>query len=140
MTVHTYTVGPGTLTLGDTDTPFSSQVRACEVRVTENVTTTDPVPVLSGEEVPGESDATFSYVLVTDFQADLEANGTIDYSWTNAGLLVPFSYTPNTALGRSVDGELWIVPLNIGGTAKTKPNTEVTWRIEGTPDLSPAGA
>lgn len=135
MPVNTYTMGPGELTLGATQ-ECQSQVRACELRVTENVTTTEAVPVLSGEELPAESDATFSYVLVTDFQGDLgAADSVIDYSWANAGELTPFVFTPNTVVGRSVTGSLWMVPLNIGGTAKAKPNTEVTWRVEGTPAL-----
>lgn len=139
MTVHTYTMGPGDLTLGVGATSYASQVRACEVRVTENVTSTDAVPMLSGEEMGAESEATYSYVLVVDFQGDLDnPAGVVDYSWDNAGQLVPFSFEPNTALGRTVDGELTVVPLNIGGTAKAKPNTEVTWRIDGTPTLGPA--
>lgn len=138
MPVNSYVVGPGSLTFGAGPLEFGAQTRSCEVRPAESVSgETEAVPMLSGDDLAGAAGAvSFSYTLVVDFQEDLTANGINDYTWDNKGEEVPFTYTPNTTLGRTVTGVVSMVPIAIGGTPKTRPNHELTLRIIGEPTLT----
>ena len=55
MTVNASKLGPGVLTLGETGSPkeFGSQIT--NARIEPSYDTEDPIPVLSGEEVPGDT-------------------------------------------------------------------------------------
>lgn len=136
MTINSRKLGPGTLTLG-TGTPLecSGQLRACRVVPSESVTSTDPIKVLSGEQLGGSSSPSYSFTLEGTFLQDLGYAGVVDYSWTNMGDEVPFSFTPNTAAGTVVSGTLTPVPLAVGGDDPDgEPMaSDFTWRIKGTP-------
>lgn len=145
MTVNTYDLFEGTLTLGSGPLAVAGQVTACRVEVTENVTETEAIPVLSGEELPASSSETFSYVLAGTFLQDLIAGGVQDWSWINKGTEQPFTFVPNTALGREVAGTLKPVPLQVGGDvarpgAGDPPSADFSWRCVGEPtfgDVAP---
>ena len=66
---------------------------------------------------------------------DLTEAGMFDYTWTNKGDEVPFSFVPSTAAGREVTGVCRIAPLNMGGDVKKKNTTDFTWAIIGDPVL-----
>lgn len=140
MTIETYDLFEGTLTLGTAGTALavSSQVRNCRVEVSENVTTREAIPVLSGEEIPETSAETFTYVLAGTFLQDLAASGVIDWSWTHKGTEQAFTFVPATSKGRKVEGLLKPVPLTIGGDVQ-RPNTgepptaDFSWRCVGSP-------
>lgn len=142
MPIQTYDLFEGTLNLGALGTALavSSQVRSCTLTVTENVTTREAIPVLSGEEIPETSTETYSYALSGSFLQDLAASGVIDWSWTHKGTPQDFEFIPATAKGRRVVGVLKPVPLNIGGDVQ-KPNagdppaSDFTWRCVGEPDF-----
>lgn len=133
MPVKSYTVGPGTLKLGETGTEqdFSAQVTACRVTWANEIG--DATPVLSGEELAG--DVEWSASLVVTFVQDIAAAGIAEYTWTNRGDQVPFTFTPSTAAARSVTGVVTITPIDVGGDAKAKPTSEVTWACVGDPAL-----
>lgn len=144
MTINTYDLFEGTLTLGAGPLAVSGQVTACRVEVTENVTTTQAVPVLSGEELPETSTETFSYVLAGTFLQDLIAGGVQDWSWINKGTPQPFVFVPNTALARKVEGNVKPVPLQIGGDvarpgAGDPPSADFSWRMTEEPTFGPVG-
>jgi hypothetical protein len=136
MTIHSVKLGPGTLTLGSgTPLECSSQLTSCKVNPSESVTSTDAIKVLSGEQLAGSSSASFSFTLEGTFLQDLGYAGVVAYSWTNAGELVPFTFTPNTAAGAVVTGNLYPVPLAVGGDDPDGAPlaSDFTWRIDGTP-------
>jgi hypothetical protein len=142
MTIHSTKIGPGALQLGGA-LDAEAQCRSCVVQVTENVETSDAVPVLSGEELPEQQDASYSYALACSFLQDLgqpAASGIVAYSWAHAGETVAFTYTPNNgaaAGSKTVSGELRVIPLNIGGEAGPDPaSSDVTFAIIGTPALA----
>lgn len=139
MTIERYTVGTGTLTVGTGPLDISAQVTDMAVDVSESTSSSDAIPVLSGEEVPAEEEATYAYSLTGNIIQDLSAGGLVDYSWANAGDEVPFSFVPSTTEGREVSGTVRVVPLKIGGTVKDKtPRSDLAWTVIGTPVLGPA--
>lgn len=139
MTVNSYKVGPGTLTLGTgPGVQFQAQVRSMTVQVSENVKTQEAVPMLSGEQLAEEETASYKYALAVSFQQDLADAGIVDYTWTNEGQSVAFEYVPNTVEAASVEGTCRIVPINIGGDADTRPSSDVTFQCIGKPAFTAA--
>lgn len=131
----TYKVGPGLLTLGTAPLDISAQMTACTVDPTEEVKTEEDIPVLSGDVVAGVDEVSQAYRLKGNLLQGLAVAGVVDFTWTNAGEVVPFTYVPNTAEGRSVTGQVRVVPLAIGGTVKERARSDFDWAIIGTPQL-----
>lgn len=138
MAVAAQTLGPGTLSFtvdgGGAAADFSSQVTACEVQVSTD--TEDPIDVLSGEQIDGDS--TEEFTLAVTFLQDLTAAGVVDWSWVNAGDTAAFIFVPNTVADRSVTGTVRIRRLNIGGDVKKKNTSEVEFTIIGVPTFGAA--
>jgi hypothetical protein len=135
MTVKSYKVGPGELTLGavgPTLKDWTPQVTSCTVEWEEDVE--DSVPTLSGEELDGEP--SYSATLTGTFVQDISADGLIDWTWTNKGTKVPFTYTPNSDEGASFSGVVRIRPLNAGGDVKTRPTVDFEWACIGEPVMA----
>lgn len=139
MTIKSYLLGPGTLELGAAPLVVSAQMRAVTIKATEKVTKSEAIPVLSGEELDGDETVAYDWTAVLTFLQDLEADGSLDWSWENKGTEQPFTFVPSTAEGRQCTGILVPVPLDLGGTVdKTKrPESTTTWRIKGDPVLGP---
>lgn len=133
MTIQSYTVGPGSLTLGAGPLNVSAQVLSCTVEFSEKTKETDPVPVLSGEELPGSSSASLTAKLKGKVLQDLAAAALVDYSWTHAGETVAFKYVPNTDEDRAVTGFVRVIPFTIGGdVSKTdKAQSDFDWAVIG---------
>lgn len=140
MTIHSYLLGPGELELGAVPLDASSQMRQVLVKATEKVTTSEDIPVLSGETLEGTESVDYDWTITLTFLQDVSDNGTLDWSWENKGTSQAFKFTPSTAEGRACTGTLVPVPLDLGGTIdKTKrPESTTTWRIKGSPVLGPA--
>ena len=138
MPVKSYKLGPGKLTLGvGTPLEVNAQLTSAKVVPTENVETTDAVPVLSGESIAAEDKVTYSFTLQGTFFQDISATGVVAWSWTNRGTSQAFSFIPNTVEGREVEGFLRPVPLQIGGDEiGGRPTADFTWQIIGTPDFT----
>jgi hypothetical protein len=135
MAIKKYNLGPGTLTLGAGALAVEGQLRNCRVEAAEQVTTTEAIPVLSGEELAGSDRVTFTWTLAGTLLQDLEAAGVIDWSWANKGTEQPFTFVPNTVEGRQVSGICKPVPITIGGDVTgTAANpgdpaqSDFTWR------------
>jgi hypothetical protein len=133
MTVQAQKMGPGTLSIGSIGSPLdlTAQVTAC--KVTPSVNKEDPTPTLSGETLAG--DRTTTWKLGATLVQDLSTAGMFDYTWGNAGDEVPFTFTPSTAAGRTVTGNVIVDPLELGGDVGKKNTTELDWDIVGDPVL-----
>ena len=105
------------------------------VAASENVETEDDLHVLSGETLEGEDVATLEWTLSGTFLQDLATSGIIDYTWTNAGDEVAFTYVPHTVSDKQITGTVRIVPISVGGEAKTRATSDFEWAIIGTPTL-----
>lgn len=136
MAIKKYTVGDGTLTIGAAPLDISAQVTSMRIEWTENVTTADVIPVLSGEETGGEEEATYTAALAGNVVQDIDAAGFVEYSWTNKGTEVPFVFVPNTAKGRQVTGTVRVSPVTLGGDVRDKtPRSDISWSCIGDPVL-----
>jgi hypothetical protein len=138
MPIKSYKVGPGVLTLGATPLDVSCQMTSCTITPTENVTTEDAVHVLCGDTLPASDTVDYTYVLDGTLLQDLSTGGVIDYTWTNAGDEVPFSYIPNSDEDAEVAGTVRVIPLAVGGDVTTRPTSDLGWAIIGTPTFTPA--
>ncbi len=140
MPVKSYKMGPGTLNLGAAADllDVSAQVRACTVKAAEKVERTDPIPVLSGEELAGDESTSYDWTITGNLIQDIDAAGVVDWSWTHAGEPMAFEFIPSTAAGRKVTGTLVPVFLDFGGDVDLtkRPESAFTWRLTGTPTLS----
>lgn len=136
MPLTTTKLGPGTLELGAGPLDVSMQLTGCKVTPSENVSTTEARKVLSGESTTPSESVTFSYALEGSFFQDLAPAGVVAWSWTNKGTPQPFTFIPNAAGARQVEGVLKPVPLQIGGDeVDADMEAGFTWRIVGTPDF-----
>lgn len=116
MAIKTVDLGPGSLTLGTgPGLEVSGQLTSCSVETSESVATTDPVPVLSGEEKAGTDKVTHTQTIKGNLFQDLDAAGVVAYSFANAGLWKACTFTPNTVKAAKVDGEVCLVPITVGG-------------------------
>ncbi len=123
------TVGPGTLTLGDS---FDASCQVTALTITPNTESGDAIDTLCGDSVGGEESTAFA-LTATFLQDDLRESGLTAYTWAESGQTVAFEYTPNDALAASVSGRVTIRPMPIGGSAKQRPTHDVEWPIIGTP-------
>lgn len=132
MTVNTLTIGPGTLTIGEDTgiTVFSSQCKSCTL--SPSVETGDPIPVLSGEQVPGDRTETFALkgTFVQDF--GVEAS-TTEWLWEHRGEVHDFVYAPSTAGGKEITGQLTVEAIDIGGDVKTKGTSDFSFTLTDAP-------
>lgn len=137
MPVQTMTMGPGTLSLGEAGSLQQLESQLTNCRVSPSVDTGDPINVLSGEQAPGDRTESFTLAgtLVQDFG---NVESVTEWTWQNRGQQVPFTFTPNTAKGRSITGTVTVEAVEIGGDVKTKPTSDFEWTIIGAPDLGAA--
>lgn len=135
MTINSHKVGPGVLTLGASDLAVQSQLTSCSLVPSEKVKETDPIPVLSGEELEGSSSASLTYRLKGQVLQDGKAAGVVAFSWINSGDEVDFTFKPNNTDSASFEGVVRVVPFTIGGdVSKTDPaQSDFDWVVIGTP-------
>lgn len=130
MAVVSYKMGPGTFKLGTAGVmDVSCQVTNLVVSCEESVETSDPIPVLCGEEIPGEDTLTHAWTVAGTLVQDISATGVVDYTWDNKGVVVDFEFIPNTVDARKVTGEVRLVPISVGGDVKTRPTSDFTWAV-----------
>ena len=136
MAVNTLTMGPGTLTIGSQTnlTQFASQVTECVLK--PKVDNDDPIPVLSGEEAPG--DRSESWTLEGSLLQDLGAAGSVvEWLFTHRGELHPFTFVPRSGAGaKQIIGTLQVEAVDIGGAARTKPSSDFEFVVIGAPTIS----
>jgi hypothetical protein len=131
-------MGPGLLTLGAVPLDVSCQVKSFKVSAAEKVKSTDPIPMLCGEDLETPDTVSLDWKAEGTILQDLGAAGVVTYSWTNAMDDVAFTFVPSTSTDRAVTGTLRLVPITVGGDAGTLPDSPVTWMIVGTPVLGDA--
>jgi hypothetical protein len=126
-------LGPGVLTLGAGPLDVSLQVTSCKLVTSENVARQEPIKVLGGDEIPASESVSFQQTLSGSFISDLSAAGVVQWSHDNAGQDEPFSFVPNSARGRKVEGTLSPIPLDFGGdeVEGAPMSADFTWRVTG---------
>lgn len=137
MTIQSFKVLNGTLTLGSGPLACQAQVTGVELVPSEKVKETDPIPVLSGEELAGDSSASVTWRLKFSVFQDLRAAGLIAYSLANSGDRVAFHLEPTDEEDHAAefDGLVDVMPIKIGGkVSKTeRAQSDADWRVYGEP-------
>lgn len=139
MTVNVLTVGPGKLTIGAPDALTNWAGQVTSAKVVPNVKKGDPIDVLSGEQVPGERNETFTLeaTILNDFGYE---GSLVEWCWEHRGEQQPFDYQPNSSLGKKVKGVIVVEPIEIGGDVKSKPRSDVKFDTVGAPTIVAAAA
>lgn len=133
MAARSRKLGPGTLTLGDTGSQISVANRMGSCSIEYEYDEEDNIPVLSGDEILGEDEESATLV-ATPYQ-DYELDSILVYAEMNAGSVVPFVFTPVTEDALSWEGQVKVRRLNVGGEAKTRNTSELSWPCVGIPKL-----
>lgn len=135
--IKSFKLGPGTLTLdpGGAALEVSAQITNGRIEWSESVNSTDPIPVLSGEELPGEDEVTYAATLAGNVVQDIDAAGLVAWSWTHKGETVNFTFVPSTTDGREVTGTVRVIPLTLGGDVNTRNQSDFTWTCPSDPVL-----
>lgn len=135
MAIKSHKLGPGSLTFGAvaSQQEFASQLRNCVL--TPDVEEEDPIPVLSGEEMAGDEEYTWTIggSILDDYSADSLAV----WANTNKGEEMPFEFLPNAETGTlKVTGTAKIRPIAIGGDVKTRNENDFEFKVVGQPSMS----
>lgn len=137
MAIHSFKPIGGTLELGAGPLAVEGQVLACEIVPSEKVKETDPIPVLSGEELAGDSTASVSYRLKFTVFQDLRSAGLVAYSYANSGEEVAFDFTPTDEVDHAAafSGTVRVVPIKVGGKVSKvdRAQSDCDWAIIGEP-------
>lgn len=134
MAVKATVMGPGTLTIGSVGAPvdFSGQVSKCAVKWKGK--SGDALVMLDGSALAGDRE--YTVTLEATVMQDLTDGGSLEWTWTNKGQELPFTFTPSTAAGKSVSGVVVVDPLDIGGDVGKKNTSDLSWDVVGTPVLT----
>lgn len=109
----TGTLGPGTLTIGETGSVLDVSCLVNSAKITPNITDGDSKTMLCGT-VKRAGDV-IDWTLNGNFDVDAGTeSGLFALSWQHIGETVAFVYTPNTELGTIVTGTLKLAPLELG--------------------------
>lgn len=130
MAIATTIGGPGSLTLGAAGTlkTLTAQVRSCTLE--PSVDTEEPITTLSGESVAGAR--TESFVLTGTLLQDLgSTDGIAEWLYANAGTVVPFSFTPNTASGKEINGSVVVEAIALGGEVGAVLESDFEFKVVG---------
>lgn len=138
MPAKYYTVGPGSLTFGETGSGLDLSCQVSTAQIEWDSDTEDTTYVLCGDAVEGET--TYTANLTATVLQDLEREGVVDYTWRNKGTKVPFEYVPSSRVGATITGECVIQPINVGGDVRTRPTSDLEFPCVGEPDLTYPGA
>lgn len=139
MAVNVVEVGPGKLTIGATTniTQFESQITECVLK--PKVDNDDTIPVLSGEEAPG--DRTESWTLEGTMLQDLGATKScVEWLFTHRGELHPFTFIPSSKAAKQITGQLQVEAVDLGGKARSKAESDFEFVVVGAPTLGTVSA
>ncbi|OYO16287.1 hypothetical protein CGZ94_04930 [Enemella evansiae] len=126
MAVETIKTGPGRLHIGEAGTLKEIQTRIASIELECKTDQDDDVPVLSGDEVPG--DVTEAWTLKGTMFSDFGLEGGfVEKCMTDRGKIEPFEFVPNAKYSKGVRGYVRLSPINIGGEVKkdSKPDFEL---------------
>lgn len=134
MTVSSYTMGPGTLTVGETGSEKDFSCQLITATLTPDKDEEDDMKTLCGGTVPGA--VVYTWTLEGEMIQDtlIGTSSLIKWTWDQKGVTVPFTFEPATGTGlASITGNLVIDPLPLGGDVGSKPTSEFEFKVVGDP-------
>jgi hypothetical protein len=109
----TGTLGPGTLKIGPIGAPLTISCFVNNARIVPDVDEGDTKTMLCG--TTKRSADTIDWSLQGNLDSDFGyGDGFAAYTWAHAGEVSDFEFTPSSAVGTTVKGQLKVVPLEFG--------------------------
>ena len=109
----TGTLGPGELKIGPVGAPLTISCMVNNMRVVPDVDEGDTKTMLCG--TTKRSADTIEWSLQGNLDSDFGyGDGFAAYTWAHAGEVSDFEFTPSSAVGTTVKGQLKVVPLEFG--------------------------
>jgi hypothetical protein len=106
-------LGPGTLKIGMTATPIDVSCLTNNAAIEPNITAGDTKTMLCGTSKSGPDEIEWTLTGNVDVDAG-QAAGFFALTWQHIGEVVDFEFTPSTAVGTTVEGQLKLAPLALG--------------------------
>lgn len=129
-------LGPGTLKIGEVGTEVDISCAVSAAGLGTEKDQDDPVPLLCGDNA--QSPAEYTGTLTGTVLLDLADPASIFFfSHTHKGEVVPVTFTPNTAAGTVVTGDVTIDPLEIAGDVKGNATADFEWAFVDFPVVTP---
>lgn len=127
------TLGPGTLKIGPVGSEIDVSCQINNARIAMSKDQDDSTTKLCGTVTPGK--VTYTYALSGNMDTDTDdPAGIFAYSQANAGLIVDFTFVPNTAATTGATGQLMIDPLDFGADEFGAPlDSDFEWALIGQP-------
>jgi hypothetical protein len=110
-------LGPGSLAIGMTGTPIDVSCLVNDVRIDPNITAGDVKKMLCGTQKSAPDEIEWAMSGNVDVDAG-NAAGFFALCNDHWGETVDFTYTPSTAVGTTVTGQLKLHPLSFGADAQ----------------------
>jgi hypothetical protein len=137
MAANSTRLGPGTLTIGDTVTPFDASCQLENGVVAWDKDKDDDIRVLCGDTVAGAT--TYTSTFSGTFLQDLaDEAGLVAFTWEHKGEALPFEFVPNTEAGATVTGTIVVDPLDVGSDDDygAVMESDFEWDLVGEPLLT----
>lgn len=126
-------LGPGTLTLGETGTERQFAAHTTATSLVPSYSDGDVLNLLDGSQERENDEETWT--LDGTIRQQLEADALEDWCLTNANTDVPFTFTPNNSVSKSYTGTCRIRAVNIGGDVKAKNTSDFSFPVIGRPSI-----
>jgi hypothetical protein len=128
------TLGPGTLTIGETGAEIDVSCLVNNLVIVTSKDVTDPTYKLCGTVRPGKT--TYTYELDGNLDTDIgTASGLFALTQTAPGSEQAFTFTPSTEAGTTATGTVVIDPMDFGTTDDYGSNltSDIAWSLVGVP-------
>lgn len=127
MPIKASKLGPGRLTFGAAGDAQEFGAQTTATAIEPDVDETDPVYVLSGEQMDGEDDYTYN-LTGTALQDYSGMTSWIVWCKENQGVTMPFEFIPNNEQGLKVTGTVKIRPVKLGGDVREKNTSDFEFK------------
>ena len=112
------TLGPGSLTIGETSSQYKFDVDVTTCELTPDNSTEDPDTYLDGHEEGGA--LTTTWTLSGSIGEDYSMNGAQVFALNHAGETMPAEFVPNTEGALKLTMNVTMAPIAFGGDVKAK--------------------
>lgn len=125
MAAKIRTLGPGSLTIGEPESPESFGADVANVTLTPDTSTDDAINFLDGSSEAGAQITTWT--LGGTIKENFNMDSLQVWCLKNAGQTKPFTFIPSNEGNLQLSGNVTIAPVGFGGDVKTKNDQEFSF-------------
>lgn len=125
MAAKIRTLGPGSLTIGEPESPESFGADVTNVTLTPDTSTDDATNFLDGSSEAGAQITTWT--LGGTIKENFNMDSLQVWCLKNAGQTKPFTFIPSNEGNLQLSGSVTIAPVGFGGDVKTKNDQEFSF-------------